>query len=331
MNQPFTYTPEQIAVFLQKPLINPQHFLIHQAAPISAFLPNSIAYYRSKRLNPNTITPLHALTNATPEMLIIAESNMPAAIENLPQTFILSDNPRYDFARVLMAFFENQESWKTHSPFQAANSCIHPEAQIEPGCIIGPNCLIGKVKIAANCIIGPYCHIFDNVSIGANTEIHSHCTIGSHGFGFVPNGDTWHRFPHLGGVRIGENVEIFAHTNIDRSSLSDTIIESGVKIDHHCHIGHHSIIRENAIITAQVFVGGDVKIEPGAWIGAHASLFNGITVGRKATVGLGAVVLNDVPENEVVAGNPATTTQNLRERNKLLTQLQQLIELLENQ
>jgi len=73
------------------------------------------------------------------------------------------------------------------------------------------------------------------VKIGNNVIIHRKCTIGTQGFGFVMNKDgTWIHIPHIGGIIIGDNVEIFPGTNIDRGTVNNTIIGDGVKIDHMC-------------------------------------------------------------------------------------------------
>ena len=140
---------------------------------------------------------------------------------------------------------------------------------------------------------------------GDNLIIHKKCTIGTQGFGFVrdKNGK-WIHIPHVGGIIIGDNVEIFPGTNVDRGTINNTIIGNDVKIDHMCHIGHNSIIGDNSIITANVTICGSAIIGKNVWIGVGSKILNKITIGDNVYIGLGAVIIKDVPNNAVVVGNP---------------------------
>jgi UDP-3-O-[3-hydroxymyristoyl] glucosamine N-acyltransferase len=123
---------------------------------------------------------------------------------------VLSDHPRFTFSRILNALFVEREAVR-----------IHPTAVIDP-----------RAEIAGDVSIGPYACIGKGVIISAG------CTIGAAGFGYVKNeSGTYEAFPQLGGVQIRDNVEIGANTTIDRGTLSDTIINEGVKIDNLVRIG----------------------------------------------------------------------------------------------
>lgn len=127
--------------------------------------------------------------------------------------------------------------------------------------------------------------------------------IGGEGFGWYGNPPK--RFPHIGGVSIGTNVEIGSNVTIDRGALSNTIIFHDVKIDNGVHVGHNAVIREGSILTAHCVIGGSARIGVGCWIGLGALIKNQIRVGNNVTVGMGAVVLKDVPDGVTVVGNPA--------------------------
>ena len=127
--------------------------------------------------------------------------------------------------------------------------------------------------------------------------------IGGPGFGWY--GTPPRRFPHIGGVFIGEHVEVGSCVTIDRGALGDTIIGSFVKIDNGVHVGHNCMIGERANLTAHVCLGGSVVIGEGAWIGMGATIKNQIRVGARAVVGMGAIVIKDVEPDTTVVGNPA--------------------------
>ena len=137
---------------------------------------------------------------------------------------------------------------------------------------------------------------------------HQSAVIGQDGFGWY-NADMlgrWRkRFPHIGGVFIGDDVEIGPFVTIDRGALDDTIIERGVKIDAHVHVGHNARILQGAILTAGCIIGGSAVIGERTWVGLGAVVKNGVTVGADVTIGMGAVVTKDVPAGETWAGVPA--------------------------
>ena len=146
---------------------------------------------------------------------------------------------------------------------------------------------------------------------GEGVIIHPNCVIGSEGFGFEKDKDgIYHNFPHYGGVVIGDDVEIFPFTNVDRGTLGNTVIGRGTKIDHHCHIGHNVRLGDNCIVTAGTIIGGSTVVGDDVWIGIGSLIRDNIKIGYNAVIGMGSVVINDVAAGAVVYGNPA------REHNK---------------
>jgi len=135
------------------------------------------------------------------------------------------------------------------------------------------------------------------VSRGENT------VIGGNGFGWY--GDPPVRFPHIGGVRFGDSVEIGSCVTIDRGSIDDTSIGNYVKIDNGVHVGHNASIGDSTKLAAHCVIGGSAKIGAYCWIGLGAQIKNQITIGDHVTVGMGAIVVKDVPDNVTVIGNPA--------------------------
>lgn len=141
---------------------------------------------------------------------------------------------------------------------------------------------------------------------GENVLIGENCSIGNDGFGYEKNLDgTWIKFPHYGNIILEDNVEIADNVCIDRGVLGDTIIKRGVKIDSLVHISHNVKIEQNSLIIAKTMIAGSVSIGKDCWIGPSSSIINGISIGNNVTVGIGSNVIRDVPDNVIVAGNPA--------------------------
>jgi UDP-3-O-[3-hydroxymyristoyl] glucosamine N-acyltransferase len=210
--------------------------------------------------------------------------------------FIQSDHPRLDFIKSLD--FLNKKIGFSHHDFIS---------EIDPSCVLGENVVIESgCKIGKGVIIEHNTTIHSGTIIGDNSRIRSNCSIGGEGFGFetLPDGSTI-RFVHLGGVKIGENVEIGALNSVVRGTLGDTVIHNYVKTDNLVHIAHNCIIGKGSLITACAEISGSVKIGENAWLGPNCSINNKIEIGDQAFIGLGATVTKSIPKKEIWAGNPA--------------------------
>lgn len=150
---------------------------------------------------------------------------------------------------------------------------VEAGARIAAGANIGPGCLIGRdASVGADCILVAGVTLLHNVILGARVRVHPGAVIGADGFGLTWDNGRWLKVPQLGGVRIGDDVEIGANTTIDRGTLDDTLIGRGVKIDNQVQIAHNVVIGEHTAIAACVGICG------GARIGARCMLGGGVGV-----------------------------------------------------
>ena len=180
---------------------------------------------------------------------------------------------------------------------------------------IGKNCFIGhNTIIEHNVSIGDNCKIGNNVLlknslIGNNTNILDGAVVGKKGFGFFP-GNKNIRYPHIGAVIIGDNVEIGCNNTIDRGSLSNTVIGDGTFLDNQVHIGHNVKIGKNCIITGQVGFAGSSSIGNNVMIGGQAGISGHLRIGDNVQIGGGSGVIKDIPSNIKVMGYPAKNIRN---------------------
>lgn len=217
------------------------------------------------------------------------------------KVFIKVGNPRLIFARVVKGCFTPPIKYGIHP-----SASIHAEAVIGDNVYIGPGCVIGKCHIGSHSVLHGNCFVFDHVTIGQHVTIQPNATIGGVGFGYEKNDENeFELFPHTGTVTIEDHVDIGANTCIDRGTLGATRIGEGTKIDNLVHIAHNVNIGRNCAIIAHSMIGGSTVIEDNAWIAPTACLRDGLRIGKNSTVGLGAVVVKSVPDNEIWIGNPA--------------------------
>ena len=184
---------------------------------------------------------------------------------------------------------------------------VSPTAQIGNDVYIGPFTYIGEgVTIGDGCRIYPNVTIYDGCRIGKNVTIHAGAVIGADGFGFAPNSEGYEKIPQLGIVIIEDNVEIGANTCVDRSTMGQTIIHQGVKLDNLIQVAHNCEIGANTVMSAQVGMAGSTKI--GAWcmVGGQAGFSGHIHVADKTNVGAQCGVINNTKGNgETLIGSPA--------------------------
>ena len=189
--------------------------------------------------------------------------------------------------------------------------------KIGTNCSIGHNTIIEKnVRIGNNCKIG--CNvILKNTIIGNNTNILDGAVIGKKGFGFYPGKEMNVRYPHIGLVLIGDNVEIGCNNTIDRGSLSNTVIGDGTFLDNQVHIAHNVKIGKNCIITGQVGFAGSSSIGNRVMIGGQAGISGHLKVGDNVQIGGGSGVIKNIPSNTKVMGYPAKNIRNFLKENKI--------------
>ncbi len=143
----------------------------------------------------------------------------------------------------------------------AVNAVVEEDAEIGdnvyigPGVVVGPRCRIGKdSRVLANATL------LRDVSVGERCILQPACVIGSDGFGNAMTPDGWVKVPQVGGVRIGDDVEIGSGCTIDCGAVGDTVIGNGVRMDNQVHIAHNVKVGDHTAMAAFVGISGSVTI-----------------------------------------------------------------------
>jgi UDP-3-O-[3-hydroxymyristoyl] glucosamine N-acyltransferase len=212
---------------------------------------------------------------------------------------IVSDNPYAYFAKVSTLL----------NPPAIPEPGRHRSAEIDKTALIAKSATIGAcavvsrgakiaafVDIGAGCYvgagvsIGPYTRLHANVTvyaesrIGARCIVHSGAVIGADGFGLAREEGKWSKIPQIGGVAIGDDVEIGANTTIDRGALDDTIIEDGVKLDNQIQIAHNVQIGAHTAIAGCVGIAGSARIGSNCTIGGGSAIVGHIKIADNVNI-----------------------------------------------
>ena len=221
--------------------------------------------------------------------------------KNFKHSYIISDNPRFDFQKILNNFFIEDEFTSSIHP----TSIIEKNAVLEDNIFIGANCYIGNnVKISSGTKILNNVVVHGVTIIGKNCIIKSNSVIGGEGFNFSRDKNEIIHFSHTGRLVIGNNVWIGSGSTIDKGTIDDTIICDGVKIDDLVHIGHNSKIGLNTTITVGSIICGRVDLGDNCWISPNVIIENGVKVGSNCTIGTGTKIRKNIEDYNVVHGDP---------------------------
>jgi UDP-3-O-[3-hydroxymyristoyl] glucosamine N-acyltransferase len=278
---------------------------------------------------------------------------------------LLVDRPRVAMARLTQKFLGVSHNNPVIHPAAivdpsakiGARVTVGPFSVIEAGALIGDDAVIGNqvtisvgALIGTNAIIQTGVHIGPNVVIGDNFIAHPGVVIGADGFSFVtaePSamekarkslGDVgegnseqpWIKIHSLGGVLIGDDVEIGANSSVDAGTIRATSIGSGTKFDAHVHVGHNVEVGRNCLLCAQVGIGGSARVGDYVVLGGQVGVADNITIGDGVIAGGASKILSNVPKGRAILGYPAVKMKTHVESYKALRRLPRLFRDVEN-
>jgi len=200
-------------------------------------------------------------------------------------------------------------------------------AEVGAGTSIEAFCSIGRgTRIGQNCRLHARVTLYAGATLGNRVEIHSGAVIGADGFGYVfGEGRHW-KFPQIGSVEIGDDVEIGANATVDRGSLDNTVIGNGVKIDNLVQVAHNVRVGDHSVLAAQTGVSGSSTIGARVIVGGqvgiadHCTLEDGAVIGAQAGIPTGKTIRS----GQTVWGTPARPLEKFKEQYAWFARLPQL-------
>ncbi len=251
----------------------------------------------------------------------------PADAADCPTSALVTDNPYLVYARVAELLYpETPISAGVHpsavvSPEArvAPSATVGPQVVIEAGAdigervSIGPGCSIGAARIGADSRLGPRVSVYGAVTLGERCIVHAGAVLGADGFGFAADEGSWVKVPQVGGVRIGNDVEIGANTTIDCGAIEDTVVEDGVKLDNQIQVGHNALIGAHTVIAACTGISGSTTIGRRCLIGGMVGFAGHLNIADDVTVTGCSLVSASIREaGSYSSGMPSVATRDWR-------------------
>ena len=304
------------------------------------------------------MAPRYAEALAPGAMAILAEGMDPEPLGL--RAAIFAPRPRLVMAGLTQAFDPGPDI----APGIHASAIIDPSARIGEDAAIGPFVVIGPgVQIGARARIAPHASIARGSRIGDDALIHAGvriahgvtagdrlivqpgAVIGGDGFSFVTPEESgieeirrtlgqrdtvkaqhWTRIHSLGGVEIGDDVEIGANATIDRGTIRATQVGSGTKIDNLAHLGHNVVVGRDCLICGQVGIAGSSRIGDRVVLAGQVGVSDNIEIGDDVIAGGATKIFTRVPSGRVILGNPAVKMETQMEIQKAMRRLPRFAE-----
>ena len=281
--------------------------------------------------------------HSTQSSAVIVQINQ--KLDPSEKTLIRVKNPHLGFAKTLEMFH----------PKSLYPSVIHPSAifnnsvQIGKNVTIGPNVIIGNnttigencsifagsfigkdCVMGYNCTINPNVTIYYNSQIGNNVNIDSGSVIGADGFGWVTDDGKHHKIPQIGNVIINDDVWIGANCTIDRGTFKSTMIGNSCKLDNQIHIAHNVVLGINCLIAGQSGIAGSTIVGNNVTIAGQCGIADNIEIGENSIIAAKSAVLQSIPNDSFVSGNPARNHKKRVKQEIVIQQLPEMVKRIRN-
>ena len=300
----------EIAERLGGELIGDGALRIDRIGNLETATPSTITFFSNPRLRPH-------LAGSKAACVIVGPDDRDAAIAR--GATLVTPDPYLYHARLTQ--------WWVARRGATASTGVHPSAVVAPGARIASDASIGPLAvIEAGAVIGAGASVGAHGVVGADAQVgagsrlaarvtlyagsvlgqrcivHSGAVIGADGFGFAPHEGAWVKIEQLGGVRIGDDVEIGANTCIDRGALDDTLIADGVKLDNQIQIGHNVRIGAHTAMAGCVGVAGSADIGAHCTIGGAAMILGHLRLADGVHISAGSFVMRSILKPGLYSG-----------------------------
>ena len=304
------FTAKQISEFVQGHVEGNENATVHTFAKIEEGVEGAISFLSNPKYT-------HYIYDTKSSIVLIDEN---VELEHPVKTTLIRVKNAYECVAKLLQLYESMKPKKTGidslafvSPsakvgmdcYIGAFAYVGDNAVVGDGCQIYPHATIcDNVKMGDNCLVYPNVTVYHDCKIGNRVTLHAGSVVGADGFGFAPAAEGYDKIPQIGIVTIEDDVEIGANTCIDRSTINNTYVRKGVKLDNLVQIAHNTDIGENTVMSAQVGVAGSTKVGQWCMFGGQVGIAGHITIGNKVFLGAQSGVPGSLKDNQALIGTP---------------------------
>lgn len=315
MNKP--YSLSQLATYLDAELVGESDYLIHRIATLQSAEAGCISFVA------NPAYQKYLATTHAGALIISA-----GLAEEFAGNKLVVANPYLSYARLTALFDIRPPAYAGIHPSAvvdasaevgegvsiAANAVIGARASLGAGVLVGAGTVIGEDScIGAGTRLAANVTVYHGVTLGRDCIIHSGAVLGADGFGFAPQEREWIKIQQLGGVVIGDRVEIGANTAVDRGALDNTVLGDGVKLDNLVQIGHNVRIGNNTAIAAHTAIAGSAVLGENCTISGCVGIAGHLTIADNVHVtGMSMVSSSILESGSYSSGTPLATTPEWR-------------------
>jgi UDP-3-O-[3-hydroxymyristoyl] glucosamine N-acyltransferase len=182
----------------------------------------------------------------------------------------------------------------------SAGAKIGARSVLYPGVFIGENTVVGE-----DCLLHPNVVVRENCSLGNRVILQPGVVVGSDGFGFAPDGQSYRKIPQVGNVVIEDDVELGANTCVDRAVLGTTRIGKGTKLDNLIQVGHNVIIGNHTVMAALSGISGSTQVGSHVMMGGQVGIAGHLKIGDHVTLATRTGVMEDILEKGLYWGSPS--------------------------
>ena len=295
-----SFTLKELSKIIDASITGDENIIISNIATIQEANAKSITFLSNKKYL--------KFLDTTQAAAVIISSNLET---NSSLNLLKCSDPYLAYAKISSLFVNKENKLETPSIHKSASICssadvsklstisanvtIEENVIIEEGVYIGPNSFIGSnCHLKKGCNISANCSLVQDVTLGESSSVHFGSVLGSDGFGYAPSKSGYQKIEQLGGLIIGDNVEIGSSCTIDRGALGDTQIHDGVKLDNQVHIAHNVSLGENSAIAACCAIAGSTSIGKNLQMGGLSGILGHISICDDVLIGAHTLVTKNI-------------------------------------
>ncbi len=295
-----SFTLKELSKIIDASITGDENIVISNIATIQEANAKSITFLSNKKYL--------KFLDTTQAAAVIINSNLET---NSSLNLLKCSDPYLAYAKISSLFVNKENKLETPSIHKSASICssadvsklstisanvtIEENVIIEEGVYIGPNSFIGpNCYLKKGCNISANCSLVQDVTLGESSSVHFGSVLGSDGFGYAPSKSGYQKIEQLGGLIIGDNVEIGSSCTIDRGALGDTQIHDGVKLDNQVHIAHNVSLGENSAIAACCAIAGSTSIGKNLQMGGLSGILGHLSICDDVLIGAHTLVTKNI-------------------------------------